>query len=72
MLTCVYHPIDAFRVVEDDEADRLKALGVWFDCPTKARKYKDQIEAELKSAPKLEASKPKVIGIKTKLKEKSK
>lgn len=48
MLTCVYHPIDAFRVVEEDEAIRLKASGVWFDCPNKARNYRQKIEDEIK------------------------
>ncbi len=48
MLTCVYHPIDPMRVVEADEADRMKATGVWFDCPSKAKKYRNKVEAEIK------------------------
>ena len=40
MLTCIYHPLDHFRVVEHDEAERLIESGVWFDCPAKARAYK--------------------------------
>lgn len=56
MLTCVYHPIDHFRVVEDDEAERLKATGVWFDSPKKAQEYRLQVEAEIK------AEKPKPKG----------
>lgn len=56
MLTCVYHPIDAMRVVENEEADRLKASGVWFDCPAKAKTYRDKVEDEIKS----EACEPKV------------
>ena len=48
MLTCVYHPIDPCRVVESDEADRLKATGVWFDCPRKASNYRAKLEDEIK------------------------
>lgn len=49
MLTCIYHPIDKFRVVEDDEADRLKATGVWFDSPVKAKEYRSKVEEEIKT-----------------------
>ncbi len=48
MLTCVYSPIDPMRVVENDEADRLKASGVWFDCPNKAKQYREKVENEIK------------------------
>ena len=54
MLTCVYHPIDDFRVVEEDEADQLKATGVWFDSPAKAANYRAKVEREIE-----EESKPK-------------
>ncbi len=47
MLTCVFSPIEPFRVVEEDEAERLITTGAWFDCPTKAQKYKEQVEAEI-------------------------
>ena len=47
MLTCVYHPLDPMRVVEVEEADRLKATGVWFDCPKKAREYKEIVAKEI-------------------------
>ncbi len=57
MLTCVYHPLDDFRVVEDDEADRLKASGVWFDSPVKAKEYRLKVEDEIKNES--VASKPK-------------
>ncbi len=43
MLTCVHHPIDPMRVVEEEEADRLKATGFWFDCPQKARQYRQNV-----------------------------
>ncbi len=66
MLTCVYHPIDAYRVVETDEADKLKATGVWFDSPAKAKQYRERVEDEIKQES-MEAIKPP----KTKLKGKS-
>lgn len=47
MLTCVYHPIDSMRVVEDDQAERLKATGGWFDCPNKAKQYRKKVENEI-------------------------
>lgn len=49
MLTCVHHPIDAMRVVEEDEATRLKDTGVWFDSPAKARAYREEVEKDIKS-----------------------
>lgn len=49
MLTCIYHPIDPFRVVEETEATRLKALGIWFDCPKKAQAYRDGVEDKIKN-----------------------
>ena len=47
MLTCVYHPIDAMRVLEEDEAARLKETGMWFDCPAKAKKYRDKVAEDM-------------------------
>jgi hypothetical protein len=35
------------RVVEVDEAGRLKATGVWFDCPKKASMYRTKVENEI-------------------------
>ncbi len=49
MLTCVHHPIDAMRVVEADEAERLLATGVWFDCPNKAKEYRIYVENDIKT-----------------------
>lgn len=49
MLTCVYHPIDKLRVVEEDEAERLKASGVWFDSPAKAKDYRNKVEQDIKN-----------------------
>jgi hypothetical protein len=58
MLTCIYHPLDHFRVVEHDEAEHLIESGVWFDCPTKAKAYKSKVEQDVKNE-KAEAEKPK-------------
>jgi hypothetical protein len=49
MLTFVYHPIDAPRVVEEDEAEKMQASGMWFDCPKKARNYRQGVEDDIKS-----------------------
>lgn len=57
MLKCVYHPIHRFQVVEDDEADKLIATGVWFDTPTKATLYREKVEDEIRQESK-EAQKP--------------
>ena len=48
MLTCVFHPIDAMRIVEDDEAERLMASGGWFDSPNKAQAYRAKVEEDIK------------------------
>lgn len=55
MLTCVYHPIDSCRVVEDDEATKLKDTGVWFDCPRKAKAYKDEVSRDIQNETKTKA-----------------
>jgi len=65
MLTCVFHPIDDMRVVEEDEAEALRASGVWFDSPTEAKAYRAKVEADIKRE---KASKK----AKDELKEKSK
>ena len=48
MLTCVYHPIDSMRVVEEDEAERLRASGVWFDSPVDAEAYRIKVETDIR------------------------
>jgi hypothetical protein len=58
MLTCVYHPVDPCRVVEEDEAEALMASGFWFDCPVKAKEYRKQVEKDI-VAEKAEADKAK-------------
>ena len=67
MLMCIYHPIDPCRYMEDDEAEKLIATGVWFKTPTKAREYREKIESEIKQESLADESLPK-----TKLKGKSK
>lgn len=62
MLTCVYHPIDEMRVVEADEAERLIASGVWFDCPAKAKRYREKVEEEIKQESEAEKPKTKMRG----------
>jgi len=62
MLTCVYHPIDDFRVVEEDEAQRLRASGVWFDSPAKAKAYRLKVEDEIKEESKVSENKAKHKG----------
>lgn len=59
MLTCVYHPIDPMRVVEADEADAMKATGVWFDCPNKAKQYRKKVEDEIKDETEIASPKAK-------------
>ena len=53
MLTCVYHPIDGQQVVETYEAEQLKASGVWFDSPKKAKDYRLNVEDEIKKESKV-------------------
>lgn len=69
MLTCVFHPIDAMRVVEEDEAERLRATGVWFDSPAEAKEYRIKVETDIK---KEKADKAKADAGTDKQKEKSK
>lgn len=62
MLTCVYHPIDDMRVVEEDEAESLRASGVWFDSPKTASEYRKKVEDEIKNEQKVEEPKSKLKG----------
>lgn len=61
MLTCIFHPIDQMQTVEEDEAERLMASGVWFDCPAKAKQYRNKIEDEIKQESKAEKPKTKPL-----------
>lgn len=59
MLSCVYHPIDEMRVVEDSEAEKLIASGLWFDSPAKAKAYREEVEKEINTKPKVKKGKVK-------------
>jgi hypothetical protein len=48
MLTCIYHPTDNMRVVEDVERDRLVASGAWFDTPTEAKQMRAEYERRIR------------------------
>jgi hypothetical protein len=65
MLTCIFHPIDPFRVVEHDEALCLIQSDTWFDCPAKADAYRKKVEEDVIKE-KSDAAKP---GKKAKSKE---
>ena len=57
---CVYHPIDKFRVVEDDEGQKLIATGVWFKCPKLAADYRAKVEQDIQDeTPTAKKVKPK-------------
>ncbi len=62
MLTCIFHPLDQMRIVEEDEAERLMAAGGWFDSPAKARDYRAKVEDEIKQESKAEKPKAKQKG----------
>ncbi|HHF7341054.1 TPA: hypothetical protein ACPSKZ_000679 [Legionella anisa] len=74
MLTCVYHPIDGKIVVQADEAERLMETGVWFDCPKKAKDYRNKVEEEIKQESAVEQNlveEQEVVPTKRKKKEQS-
>lgn len=66
MLSCVFHPIDPMRVVEDDEAKRMIETGFWFDCPKKALNYRNQVAENIKNETKAESKKDKAFASKIK------
>lgn len=59
MLSCVYHPIHPMRVVEEHDAESLIKTGLWFDCPGKAKRYREQVEQDIKKEPKVIQKKAK-------------
>ena len=72
MLTCVFHPIDAMRVVEEHEAEKLRATGVWFDSPTEAKEYRASVEQDIKKEKEpAKAERQKADKTRDKLEEKS-
>jgi hypothetical protein len=62
MLTCIYHPIDEMIVIEDYEAERMIASGVWFDSPAKAKEYRLKVEDDIKNESKVKEPKTKLKG----------
>jgi len=60
MLTFLFHPIDEPRVVEEDEAEKMLASGVWFDSPLTAKQYREKVEQEIKNESKSEKTKTKL------------
>jgi hypothetical protein len=45
--SCLYHPVDGLRVIEEDQEDeynRLLKTGVWFDHPNKAKEMRIRYE----------------------------
>lgn len=48
MLTCLYHPLDDMIVVEEEDAQKYRDMGVWFDHPLLAKDYRKKLEKELK------------------------
>lgn len=61
MLNCVYHPVDAMRVVSDEERNDLLSTGVWFDSPTEAKQLRNTYERRIQQdeKPRKRASKRK-------------
>ncbi len=52
-LTCLYHPVDEMKVLDDaDEYDRLIATGFWFDHPLKAKSMRESYEKRIQSGQK--------------------
>lgn len=47
MLTCLYHPVNEFRVVKDEEVEDMLATGVWFRHPTEAQNMRQEYEQRL-------------------------
>ena len=62
MLTCIFHPLDPMRIVEEDEAEKLMASGTWFDSPAKAQSYRAKVEEEIKQESKASRLKEKQKG----------
>lgn len=52
MLHCIYHPIEAMRVVDNDEREKMLASGLWFDSPKEAGEMRKKHEAIVLNEPK--------------------
>lgn len=62
MLNCVFHPVDAMRVVENEEREKLLASGFWFDSPDEAKAARQKVEEDIKNEPKPKKAKAKQEG----------
>lgn len=52
--SCLYHPTDGMRVLEESEEEIYKQLletGVWFDHPTKAKEMRANYEKQIRQQP---------------------
>jgi len=65
MLHCVYHPVHEFRVVEDDEKEKLLATGFWFDHPNKAKSMRSEYERRIRedAKPRKRKSKQETVSV---------
>lgn len=52
MLSCVYHPTDNMRVVEEEERVNLLATGAWFDTPNEAKQMRAEYERRIRDGEK--------------------
>ena len=59
MLCCVYHPVEKFRVVEEDVRDKLLETGVWFNTPTEAKLLRKDYEERIRKGEKPRKQKAK-------------
>lgn len=47
MHSCVYHPTEEMRVVDEEEFERLLATGYWFKHPNEAKKMREEYERQI-------------------------
>lgn len=52
MLSCVYHPTDNMRVVDEEERVKLVASGAWFDTPIEAKQLRAEYERRIREGEK--------------------
>ncbi len=52
--SCLYHPTQGMRVLEEsehDEYERLLETGVWFNHPLKAKEWREDYEKQIRQQP---------------------
>ena len=57
MLNCIYHFTGNIEVVEDEEMEAMLATGAWFDHPSKAKAYREELSKMTFDDPKPKSSK---------------